>query len=292
MSKKVRHILGISGGKDSAALAVYLHKKIPQMEYFFCDTHKELSETYDFLDKLRARLGIKITYLSSERGFDHWLDVYGGYLPSPRMRWCTRMLKIIPLEQFVGNDDVISYVGIREDENRDGYISTKPNIKAIYPFRTRGDKNKQSENDEEVIKYLESEDIYLDFNGYNKPDIERILNESGIGMPEYYKWRSRSGCFFCFFQRKYEWVKLAEKHPNLFEEAVKYEKDHSDGRNYTWVEGETLEELIKRKDKVIANHEKAIEQKLKTNVNRTLFDVLSAVLDEEDDREPCLVCHL
>ena len=228
MSKKVRHILGISGGKDSAALAVYLHKKIPQMEYFFCDTHKELSETYDFLDKLRARLGIKITYLSSERGFDHWLDVYGGYLPSPRMRWCTRMLKIIPLEQFVGNDDVISYVGIREDENRDGYISTKPNIKAIYPFRTRGDKNKQSENDEEVIKYLESEDIYLDFNGYNKPDIER----------------------------------------------------------------ETLEELIKRKDKVIANHEKAIEQKLKTNVNRTLFDVLSAVLDEEDDREPCLVCHL
>ena len=292
MSKKVRHILGISGGKDSAALAVYLHKKIPQMEYFFCDTHKELSETYDFLDKLRARLGIKITYLSSERGFDHWLDVYGGYLPSPRMRWCTRMLKIIPLEQFVGNDDVISYVGIREDENRDGYISTKPNIKAIYPFRTRGDKNKQSENDEEVIKYLESEDIYLDFNGYNKPDIERILNESGIGMPEYYKWRSRSGCIFCFFQRKYEWVKLAEKHPNLFEEAVKYEKDHSDGRNYTWVEGETLEELIKRKDKVIANHEKAIEQKLKTNVNRTLFDVLSAVLDEEDDREPCLVCHL
>lgn len=292
MARKYRHILGISGGKDSAALAVYLHKKIPQMEYFFCDTHKELPETYEYLDKLKARLGIKITYLSAERGFDHWLDVYGGYLPSPRMRWCTRMLKIIPLEKFVGDENVISYVAIRNDEHRDGYISTKPNIKAIYPFCRRGDKNKKPENNEEVIKYLETEGINLDFKGYSKPDIEKILDESGIGMPEYYKWRSRSGCFFCFFQRKYEWVKLAENHPALFDEAVKYEKEHSDGRHYTWVEGETLEQLLKRKDQVLADHEKAIEQKLKNTNHKTLFDVLSAVLDEEDNREPCLVCHL
>ncbi|WP_256366941.1 MULTISPECIES: hypothetical protein [Nostocales] len=38
--KNVRHILGISGGNDSTALAVLLHKEIPEMEYFFCDTHK------------------------------------------------------------------------------------------------------------------------------------------------------------------------------------------------------------------------------------------------------------
>lgn len=28
----VRHILGISGGKDSAALAIYLKKKYPQLK--------------------------------------------------------------------------------------------------------------------------------------------------------------------------------------------------------------------------------------------------------------------
>ena len=39
-----RQILGISGGKDSAALAVFLHGKIPDLEYFFCDTGKELKE--------------------------------------------------------------------------------------------------------------------------------------------------------------------------------------------------------------------------------------------------------
>ena len=48
----MRHILGISGGKDSAALAVLLHKEIPEMEYVFADTKKELPETYLFLDRL------------------------------------------------------------------------------------------------------------------------------------------------------------------------------------------------------------------------------------------------
>ncbi len=74
MSKKqMRHILGLSGGKDSTALAILMHKQVPQMEYFFCDTHKELPETYEYLDRIKARLGIKIEDLSADRGFDHWL---------------------------------------------------------------------------------------------------------------------------------------------------------------------------------------------------------------------------
>ena len=79
----------------------------------------------------------------------------------------------------------------------------------------------------------------------------RLLEESGIGLPDYYKWRSRSGCFF---QRKYEWVKLAEIHPDLFAEAVKYEKEHSDGRIYTWTDTESLTDLLKRKDRIIADY--------------------------------------
>ena len=263
--KRVRHVLGLSGGKDSTALAVYLHDKVPDMEYFFCDTHKELQETYDYLDKIKARLGIKINYLSATRGFDHWLEVHGGYLPSPQARWCTKQLKLYPFEQFVGEDEVFSYVGIRADEERDGYISRKPNIKAIYPFKEAG---------------IILEDVY------------KILDDSGIGMPEYYEWRSRSGCFFCFFQRKHEWVKLAEEHPDLFEQAVKYEQEHSDGRKFTWVQRESLMELIARKDEVIAEHEKAMARNKKDAPNKPLVEVLNSVLDEEDDQEPCLVCHL
>ena len=51
---KTKHILGLSGGKDSAALAVHMNKKYPDLdiEYFFTDTGKELPEVYEFLDKI------------------------------------------------------------------------------------------------------------------------------------------------------------------------------------------------------------------------------------------------
>lgn len=260
-----RHILGLSGGKDSTALAILMHKEVPQMEYFFCDTGKELPETYEYLERVKARLGIKIEYLNAERDFDHWLEVFNGVLPSPRVRWCTRKLKIEPLEKFVGDDRAISYIGIRADENREGYVSAQPNIHPIYPFKERG---------------------------LVKADILNILDDSGIGMPSYYEWRSRSGCSFCFFQRKYEWVKLAEKHPEEFAQAIAHERDHKDGRTYTWTQGETLIELIARKDQIIADHEKAIAREKKTSPKLSLAEVLESVLDDEDDEMPCLACHL
>ena len=263
--KEVRHILGLSGGKDSTALAILLHKEFPQMEYFFCDTHKELPETYEYLDRIKARLGIKIQRLSEERGFDHWLTLHGGYLPSPKRRWCTEQMKIHPLEKFIGDDEAISYIGIRADENRDGYVSTKPNITPVFPFKEQG---------------------------LVKADILQILENSGIGLPSYYEWRSRSGCYFCFFQRKYEWVMLQANHPDLFDKAVQYEQLHKDGRTYTWTQGETLLELVARRDDIIADHQKALMRQQQTQPNRPLAEALAAVLDEEDDTLPCLACHL
>ena len=262
--KEVRHILGLSGGKDSTALAILLHKEFPQMEYFFCDTHKELPETYEYLDRIEARLGIKIQRLSEERGFDHWLDVYGGFLPSPNSRWCTKQMKIIPLEKFIGDDEAVSYVGIRADENRDGYVSTKSNITPVFPFKEQG---------------------------LVKADILKLLEDSGIGLPDYYRWRSRSGCYFCFFQRKYEWVMLQANHSDLFDKAVQYEQLHKDGRTYTWTQGETLLELVARRDDIITDHQMSLMRQQKAQPNRPLAEALAAVLDEEDDTLPCLVCH-
>ena len=67
-----RHVLGISGGKDSAALAIYLKDKHPsvheKMEYFFTDTGAELEEVYEFLAKLEAYLGKEISLLRKIHG--------------------------------------------------------------------------------------------------------------------------------------------------------------------------------------------------------------------------------
>ena len=94
----------MSGGKDSTALALYMRDRVPEMEYVFCDTDKELTETYEYLNQVEAFLGKKIIRLNAKAGFDHWLDVFGGYLPSPQMRWCTKLLKLKPFEEFVGDD--------------------------------------------------------------------------------------------------------------------------------------------------------------------------------------------
>ena len=262
--KNVRHILGLSGGKDSTALALYLKDKVPDIEYFFCDTHKELPETYAYIKRLEILLGKRIVFLEHKSGFDHWLDVYGGFLHSAKARWCTKQLKIIPLEKYVGDDEAISYIALRADEDRVGYISTKTNIKPVFPFMN---------------------------DGLVKKDIFRIIEESGIGMPDYYSWRSRSGCYFCFFQRKVEWVRLSEIHPDLFEKAVRYEQEHVDGRKYFWNQEESLLELIDRKDQIITDHKRAMSIKKKGFPNRPLVDVLESVLDDEND-DLCFVCNL
>ena len=139
---KVRHILGISGGKDSAALSIYLKQKYPQLkiEYYNSDTGCELAETELLIDRLSAYLG-NIKRLRAAEGspeptpFEHFLKAMGGFLPSPQQRWCTKKMKLAEFERYAGDDYAVSYVGIRGDEDRDGYISSKPNIQAVFPFR-------------------------------------------------------------------------------------------------------------------------------------------------------------
>jgi len=284
-SEKVRHILALSGGKDSAALAVYLKDKIPELEYVFLDTGHELPETYEFLNRMRAILGIEIVTLKSKRDFDFWLRMFRGCLPSPQNRWCTKLLKLVPYEFYIGNDNARSYIALRADEDRTGYISRNPEIVPVYPFVE---------------------------DGLTKPDILQILDESGLGLPGYYKWRSRSGCYFCFFQRRKEWIGLHAHHPDLFEKAHRYEENHSDGRTYTWIQGESITQLLERRGDIF-NETNTYNSNLiltkETHLTRNkLADKLSSVefsfgrsglltasdSGEEDDgnEKPCLICTL
>ena len=286
-----RHIVAFSGGKDSSALAIYLHDPerwrrvlgksglpprppLENAEYVFCDTGTELEETYDYLGLLEAYIGRPIQRLAAEAPpgetpFDHHLRMFGGLLPSSQIRWCTRKLKLEPYERYVGDDEVISYVGIRADEDREGYISTKPNITSVFPFKEDG-----------IVK----EDVY------------RILNESGCGLPDYYDWRSRSGCYFCFFQRKSEWVGLMENHPELFEKAKAYEKfDEETGERFTWSDAESLEELAQpeRVEDIRAKQAARMERLKERRANVTLLEqFFDEVRDAEDDGVGCNICHL
>lgn len=264
-----RHILSLSGGKDSAALAIYMRDRVPDMEYIFSDTRKELPETYEYLNRIEDYLGKPVHRLNADLGFDHWYDVYGGMIPSNHRRWCTKMLKLKPFEEFVGDAPVLNYVGLRADERRAGYISHKPNISAVYPFQE---------------------------DGLKLADIEEILMSSGVGMPPYTQWgRSRSGCFFCFYQQKIEWVRLKETHPDLFEKAKAYEKPYEgSGNTFTWSERESLAEL-ERPERMAAikqEHERRIAHRRARGENLTLAAVFAGAADLDDDGDACLICTL
>lgn len=277
MTEKVKHVLGISGGKDSAALAVYMRDNYPELDidYFFTDTGKELPEVYSFLSKLEGYLGKPILRINPDRDFDFWLMQHNNFLPSAQARWCTICMKLKPFEAWVGkflNDGytVYSYVAIRSDEEyREGYQSRHENLKVKMPFRE---------------------------NGIDKKGVIDILEYSGLGLPDYYKWRSRSGCTFCFFQRKIEWVRLMEKHPDAFEEAKSYEKKAtSSGSPFTWSEHESLEDLSKpeRVAQIKQDYERRLERLKKQRMANPLRPD-NEEIDIDDlygKSKVCLACH-
>lgn len=276
-------VLGLSGGKDSAALAIYMRQHFPEIkiDYFFTDTGKELPEVYEFLGRLEGFLGQSIQRLNPHRTFDFWLKQYGHFLPSPQTRWCTRQLKLLPFRQWIkpwleNGDEVLSYVAIRSDEDhREGYTSTHTNLRVEMPFREFG---------------IDREGVF------------DILRSSGVGLPDYYQWRSRSGCTFCFFQQKIEWVRLKEVHPKAFEAAKRYEKDAlSHGSPFTWNQGETLAELEQpaRIAQIRADYEqrrRRFANAKRPNPLRVLNatscqEDIDDLYDEDEGAGACLVCH-
>jgi 3'-phosphoadenosine 5'-phosphosulfate sulfotransferase (PAPS reductase)/FAD synthetase len=272
-----KHVLGLSGGRDSAALAVYMRQHHPELdvEYFFTDTGKELPEVYEYLGRLEGFLGKPILRLNPDRDFDFWLRQYNSFLPSPQSRWCTRQLKLRPFEQWLRpmleeGTKVYSYVAIRGDEEyREGYNSKKPNLFVKLPFKDAG---------------------------IDKAGVLEILDDAGLGLPKYYSWRTRSGCTFCFFQQKIEWVRLIEEHPEAFEEAKAYEKNAVDhGSPFTWSQGESLQELSQpeRVAQIRHDHEKRIarmQEKAQPNPLRQDSEPLD-IDDLYGKTKMCLACH-
>lgn len=277
MAGPEKHVLGLSGGRDSAALAVYMRQHRPELdiEYFFTDTGKELPEVYEYLGRLEGFLGKPILRLNPDRDFDFWLKQYNDFLPSPQTRWCTRQLKLRPFERWLRpmldeGVTIYSYVAIRSDEEyREGYSSKHDNLIVRLPFKD---------------------------SGVDKAGVLEVLEAAGLGLPAYYSWRSRSGCTFCFFQQKIEWVRLKEQHPNAYAEAKTYEKNAIEhGSPFTWSQGESLEDL-ERPERITQIQNEHARRVIRTR-NRAQANPLrpdSEPLDIDElygQAKVCLACH-
>lgn len=224
----MREVVSLSLGKDSSALAVYLKEKYParKFEFVFVDNGAELPEAYAYLPKLESVI-CKITVLHSD--FESILSKWGNFLPGANARWCTRKTKIEPLSKYIGKDKVLMYVGLTADESKSSRGWKWPaNVETSYIFQ-----------DEGIVK----------------ADVVRILELAGIGLPDFYEWRSRSGCYCCPFQKRIKWVELLERHPGLFWKAASFENE-----KYTWIKGLPLYELALKKDAIRKRFSKKVKK--------------------------------
>lgn len=109
-------------------------------------------------------------------------------LPSHRMRWCTRMLKIEPAIRYYREHlPCVAYVGLRADEpadERKGIFGV--DVEQNYPLRRWG---------------------------WTESDVLDYLYERNVTIPP------RTDCARCYDQRLSQWRRLWQEYPDLYSEA-------------------------------------------------------------------------
>lgn len=191
----VNHIVALSGGKDSTALALALREIEPESEYtYICTpTKNELPEMSEHWAKLERLLDAKLVRPKTESLAS--LVYRQKAVPNFRMRWCTRLIKILPFETYILEHlPCTVYVGLRADEGREG------------------------------VEYSDLASLFVKKRfplvewGWGRSDVVRFLDSRGVTVPE------RTDCALCFFQTLWEWYQLWLNHPRLYQQGVAWEK--------------------------------------------------------------------
>lgn len=182
--KETTHVVGVSGGKDSTALALRLAEVEPRdYVYLITPTGDELPEMVAHWAHLETLLGKPLTRVTNGT-LRSWIDEFDA-LPNNRQRWCTRLLKIEPTIAFLARHaPALNYVGLRADEpERVGIYGSTP---SRFPLREWG---------------------------WGIDEVQGYLRDRGVTIPE------RTDCARCYEQRLIEWKRLLRKHPEIYADA-------------------------------------------------------------------------
>jgi len=200
-----KHVIGISSGADSSVLGMILCLLFPETDFILLhtDTQEEINGTGTALEEIESFIGRKVNRISDPDGLYGLVERYNGFLPSSLSRYCTRVLKVELSQNYIdalrGNDDiqVHNYAGLRADEpGRSGLDSSMPWLLTHFPMRDLG---------------MKREDVF------------GIMSET-VGVPSFYREKSRSGCAICPMMRASEYLAVLETHTDQFVKAEQYEK--------------------------------------------------------------------
>ena len=274
------NVIPISGKDSLAAALVQTAHEPSDYRFFFNDTGVELPETYEWLDRVE-----RVTGWTIERVGKDLVEIieFKQILPSQRVRFCTTDSKIKPMEQWLGTGEFNVYFGIRADENRIGYkpLSKKCQITPRYPLQEHGI------NLGGVYAILQGKDLLPP--AFYWQSLENKVDELWAQNPSMWgDWRdfvsfhekrllfagrTRNNCYFCFFQRKYEFCWLSETHPDLFAKAVEMEETIG-GDGFTWCD-QPLLEIAKKKEHYITRRANEIIKYINGKIYQTIVNISS-----------------
>jgi 3'-phosphoadenosine 5'-phosphosulfate sulfotransferase (PAPS reductase)/FAD synthetase len=187
-----RHVVAsVSGGKDSAAMALYLRELGVPFTAVFADTGWEHPETYRYLwDEIAPRFGLTVVRgprLMAE------LVQHKGMFPSRARRFCTQLLKVYPLRDYIRSldDDVVNAIGIRAAESQ---------ARAKLP---------EWEHNAEFDC-----DTWRPLIAWSTADVIALHRRHGLPLnPLYAMGAERVGCWPCIYARKAEIRLIADTDP-------------------------------------------------------------------------------
>lgn len=190
----MKHVIALSGGKDSTALALRLRELNPTIDYeFVCTpTGDELPEMFDHWRHLGELLGKRITPIMHRTGLKGVIREQ-KMLPNFRARFCTRILKIEPYRLWLAqNTPCVSYVGLRADEEgrAGGAYSDIAGVEMRFPLREWG---------------------------WVAKDVWDYLAKRKVAIPR------RTDCARCYHQRIGEWWTLWKEFPHIWADAERDE---------------------------------------------------------------------
>lgn len=228
--EKVKVLVAFSGGKDSLASLIWAVNKygVKSVEAVFCDTGWEHELTYEHINEVVEKIGVKLVTVKSKK-YDGFVDLakQKKRFPSTKARFCTEQLKSIPMIDYVLEQKchLIIVQGIRADESA-SRAKMKEQCSYFrfyyepYGYDKQGKAKYQSYRKKDVLAWREkyADDIIRPMFAWSGQDVMAYILDNGYKPnPLYYQGFSRVGCFPCIMCKKSEIKQIAENHPEYLE---------------------------------------------------------------------------